>query len=82
MSTYIHYTDEQKARARQTDLAELLRSQGASLPKRRTEGRFTVNPQEQPSLRKYTAEKTKQHRRKRTSVCVSISAFLRRTTTS
>lgn len=31
MSTYIHYTDEQKERARQTDIAELLRSQGETL---------------------------------------------------
>ena len=31
MSTYIHYTEEQKARARQTDIAELLRSQGETL---------------------------------------------------
>ena len=31
MSTYIRYTDEQKERARQTDIAELLRSQGETL---------------------------------------------------
>ncbi len=31
MSTYIHYTDEQKDRARQTNIAELLRSQGETL---------------------------------------------------
>ena len=31
MSTYIHFTDEQKERARKTDLVELLRSQGETL---------------------------------------------------
>ena len=31
MSTYIHFTEEQKAQARQTDLAELLRRQGEQL---------------------------------------------------
>lgn len=31
MSTYIHFTDEQKAQARSVDLAELLRSQGETL---------------------------------------------------
>lgn len=31
MSTYIHFTDEQKERARRTDIAELLRSQGETL---------------------------------------------------
>lgn len=31
MSNYIHFTEEQKARARQTDLAELLRGQGEQL---------------------------------------------------
>ena len=32
MSTYIHYTVEQKEQARQTDLAALLRAQGETLP--------------------------------------------------
>ncbi len=31
MSTYIHYTVEQKGQARQTDIAALLRSQGETL---------------------------------------------------
>lgn len=31
MSSYIHFTEEQKARARQADLAELLRRQGEQL---------------------------------------------------
>ena len=31
MSTYIRYTEEQKERARQTDIAELLHSQGETL---------------------------------------------------
>lgn len=31
MSTYIHFTDEQKERARRTDIAEMLRSQGETL---------------------------------------------------
>ena len=31
MYPYIHFTEEQKARARQTDLAELLRGQGEQL---------------------------------------------------
>lgn len=31
MSTYIHFTDEQKEQARQTDLVSLLRSQGETL---------------------------------------------------
>ena len=31
MSTYIHFTEEQKEQARQTDLVELLRSQGEKL---------------------------------------------------
>ena len=31
MSNYIHFTEEQKARARQADLAELLRRQGEQL---------------------------------------------------
>ena len=31
MSQYIHFTEQQKAQARQTDIAELLRSQGETL---------------------------------------------------
>ena len=31
MSSYIHFTDEQKEQARQTDLADLLRRQGETL---------------------------------------------------
>ena len=31
MSTYIHFTEEQKEQARRTDLVELLRSQGETL---------------------------------------------------
>ena len=31
MSTYIHYTNEQKERARSTDLADLLQRQGEHL---------------------------------------------------
>lgn len=31
MSSYIHYTTEEKERARQTDLVSLLRSQGETL---------------------------------------------------
>lgn len=31
MSTYIHFTDEQKEQARQTDLVSLLESQGETL---------------------------------------------------
>ena len=31
MSTYIHFTEEQKEQARQTDLVELLRGQGEKL---------------------------------------------------
>ncbi len=31
MSSYIHYTEEEKSRARQTDIAELLRTQGETL---------------------------------------------------
>ena len=31
MSQYIHFTEQQKTQARQTDIAELLRSQGETL---------------------------------------------------
>ncbi len=31
MSTYIHFTDEQKKQARQTDLAAMLKSQGETV---------------------------------------------------
>ena len=31
MSSYIHFTDEQKAQARQTDLVSLLESQGETV---------------------------------------------------
>ena len=34
---YVHFTDEQKEQARQTDLCELLRSQGETLKRSRTE---------------------------------------------
>ena len=34
---YVHFTDEQKEQARQTDLCELLRSQGETLKRSGTE---------------------------------------------
>lgn len=44
MATYIHFTEDQKARARQTDIAELLRSQGETLKRSGSEMQWRDGP--------------------------------------
>ena len=44
MAIYIHFTEDQKARARQTDIAELLRSQGETLKRSGTEVQWRDGP--------------------------------------
>ena len=40
MSQYIHFTEQQKTQARQTDIAELLRSQGETLKRSGSESEW------------------------------------------
>ena len=51
MSIYIRYTDEQKDRARKTDIAELLRSQGETLKRSGSEYEWLDGGQKVTMLR-------------------------------